>query len=182
MRNTGYDLRPMLHDKLPTVVRPKRLCHLGTHGAYQLSGQLLIKNMSSLNDKIIQDEIVVSLILSFGFDESGEYEVKVLGHSDVTLCCQRCIGPVECHISIESNLRPVSNDEQAKLLPANLEPLLAPEDEVDLESWVQEELLLALPMVPLHTNDCESWDNEFETEHSESKHSPFAQLKSQLER
>ena len=49
----------------------------------------------------------------------------------------------------------VWTDEEAAALPATYEPLLV-DDNVDLSNIVEEEILLAIPVSPIHEKECKS--------------------------
>lgn len=69
----------------------------------------------------------------------------------LALCCQRCLGPVGETVVIDKALRFVADEAQAAALDAELEDdVLALERTLDLRELVEDELLLALPLVPRH--------------------------------
>ena len=69
----------------------------------------------------------------------------------VWLTCQRCLRPFEWPIDIERPLRFVRGEAEAEALDAELEEdVLALPRSLDLRELVEDELLLALPLVPRH--------------------------------
>ena len=69
----------------------------------------------------------------------------------LALCCQRCLGPVEETVGVDHALRFVHGEAQAAELDAELEDdVLALERWTDLRELIEDELLLALPLVPRH--------------------------------
>jgi uncharacterized protein len=65
--------------------------------------------------------------------------------------CQRCLGPVETALRIERAMRFVDGEKQAAELDAESEDdVLALTRSLDLRELVEDELLLALPLVPRH--------------------------------
>jgi uncharacterized protein len=65
--------------------------------------------------------------------------------------CQRCLQPVALPLSLQRTLRFVRGEEEAARLDAESEDdVLALERAFDLSSLVEDELLLALPLVPRH--------------------------------
>ncbi len=78
----------------------------------------------------------------------------------VELVCQRCLDNVAYALKSKTTLTVVRDDEEAKRLLKELEPLLVDDDELDLYQLVEEELSLALPSVALHEGeeraDCEA--------------------------
>lgn len=65
--------------------------------------------------------------------------------------CQRCLQPVELELHVDRRLRFVADENLAAELDADAEEdVLALERALDLHELVEDELLLALPMVPRH--------------------------------
>jgi uncharacterized protein len=83
----------------------------------------------------------------------GAAEVWLHLRADVrlALCCQRCLGPVLETVALDRWLRFVPDEQQAAALDAELEDdVLSLERVMDLSELVEDELLLALPLVPRH--------------------------------
>jgi uncharacterized protein len=83
----------------------------------------------------------------------GPNEIWLHLDADVrmALCCQRCLGPVFESIGLDTALRFVPGEDQAAALDAEIEEdVLALERTLDLRVLVEDELLLALPLVPRH--------------------------------
>lgn len=87
--------------------------------------------------------------LRFWRDDQGRYRVDVDCRADVVLVCQRCLGPLRTSLEGRSMLVALWSEEQAVQLPRELEPLLTAE-ETDLWTVLDEELLLGLPVAPVH--------------------------------
>jgi uncharacterized protein len=67
------------------------------------------------------------------------------------LICQRCLGPVASAQHVERSLRFVAGEQQAAELDAESEDdVLELTRAFDLKTLVEDELLLALPLVPRH--------------------------------
>ena len=69
----------------------------------------------------------------------------------MTLTCQRCLGPVETPLQVERWFHFVTGEAQAAQLDAESEDdVLASTRSLDLHQLAEDELLLALPIVPRH--------------------------------
>jgi len=69
----------------------------------------------------------------------------------LALVCQRCLGPVDTPIEAERSFRFVADEDTAARLDADTEEdVLAMTRALDLRALVEDELLLALPLVPRH--------------------------------
>ena len=67
------------------------------------------------------------------------------------LQCQRCLGSVETEVAVQRSLRFVSGENQAAALDADSEDdVLALSRAFDLRDLIEDELILALPLVPVH--------------------------------
>ncbi len=66
------------------------------------------------------------------------------------LVCQRCLGAMDVGIETEAQVGLIPTEADAGRVPEELEPVLAPEGRISAGELVEEELLLALPIVPLH--------------------------------
>ncbi len=77
--------------------------------------------------------------------------------ADVPLQCQRCLEPMLWHVESEGRVALIATPEQADRSPEGLETILAPENRIALRDLVEEELLLSLPIAPMHDpGDCEA--------------------------
>ena len=68
--------------------------------------------------------------------------------------CQRCLAPVEAVLAVDAHFRFVAGEAEAAQADMDAEEdVLASTRALDLPALVEDELLLALPLVPRHT-DC----------------------------
>jgi uncharacterized protein len=67
-----------------------------------------------------------------------------------TLQCQRCMQPMELPIESTTHVALIFAEADAAEVPEELEPVLARSGSISTGELVEEELLLALPIVPLH--------------------------------
>jgi uncharacterized protein len=84
---------------------------------------------------------------------AGEPEVwlAVQATAPVWLTCQRCLQPLALTLTLDRQLRFVLGESQAEAMDAELEDdVLALPRWLDLRELVEDELLLALPLVPRH--------------------------------
>ncbi len=75
--------------------------------------------------------------------------------STVWLTCQRCLQPLRLALRTTRRIRFVSDESQAEALDAESEDdILALPRWLNLRELIEDELLLALPLVPRHENIC----------------------------
>lgn len=80
-----------------------------------------------------------------------EVWLHVQARARVSLVCQRCLGPVETLLNVQRSFHFVANEDLAAQLDADSEDdVLAMTRSLNLYELVEDELLLALPLVPRH--------------------------------
>jgi uncharacterized protein len=126
-----------------------------------------------------------SAAFDFRRDEEGRYIVAVSVEATVVMQCQRCLSDMEVPVSSASVMACVWNDDDAAALPATYDPLIV-EDAADLSDIVEEEILLAIPVSPIHQAECKSEPQQAalavevegleKVENAGERESPFAVL------
>ncbi|GKT22252.1 YceD family protein [Acidovorax sp. SUPP3334] len=111
----------------------------------------------------------------------GQIWLRLVARAAFPMTCQRCLGPVDVPLEVEREFRFVADEATAEALDDESdEDLLALSREFNLRELIEDELLMALPLVPRH-DECpapvpmESTDEDFE-EASAQKPNPFAAL------
>lgn len=148
-----YNSRPMSDMQLPTRLDLGRL----RNGRQNLEGQFSLTAFSRLSEMLEHKEGQVAVDITVGVDEEGYQFID--GHIDtaVDLQCQRCLQPYQHQLRADFKVSPVLNDNQAKLLPKNYEPVMIENNSLDIEQLVEDEIILNLPLVPKHqTEQCKT--------------------------
>ena len=111
----------------------------------------------------------------------GQVWLRLKASASLPLICQRCLHPVDVPLEVEREFRFVADEATAEALDGDSdEDLLALSREFDLRELIEDELLMALPVVPRH-EECPtdvtlaSSDEDFE-QASADKPNPFAAL------
>lgn len=88
--------------------------------------------------------------------EEGLAVAELTVRGSVQLTCQRCLGPMQQPVEGHARIALVASDAEADRVPPQFEPVRASEGRLRLRDLVEEEVLLALPIVPLHESieDC----------------------------
>ena len=102
-------------------------------------------------------------------------------HGMFPMHCQRCLGTVDVPLDVDRSFRFVADESTAEALDDECEEdLLVLSREFDLHALIEDELLMALPMVPMHEHCPEAVPMESESEDFEDanaqKPNPFAAL------
>ena len=89
--------------------------------------------------------------------ESGFVVADLSMSGAATMSCQRCLGTMAEPVNNTVRVALITAEADAGRVPEHLEPVLAAGGHVTIGELVEEELLLALPIVPLHgqESDCE---------------------------
>ena len=142
--------------KLPLAVDAVRTAQkrLDYSGIYT-SGQV-----ARLAASVVSVDSDVQTSLSFDIDNLRLAVINGQSDVTVTLECQRCGKPFEHQVHATYCFSPVRNDEQAEALPEAYEPIEVDEfGEVDLLAMIEDEIILSLPVVPVHESEhCEVSD------------------------
>ncbi len=128
---------------------------------------------------------MVRASFAFGRDEQRTVVIHSQLDVDVKMICQRCLEPVVLPIHSECDYAVVNEGASSQHLPKGYDVLEVGEDPLDLLALVEDELLLALPIVPLHDPEiCQPPVGPDEPEPSEdevTRSNPFSVL-AQLKR
>ena len=110
----------------------------------------------------------------------GEDQVwlHLLADADVILQCQRCLLPLDETVHVDRHFRFVADEDTAAALDDESEDeILALPRTLNLRDLVEDEMLLALPLVPRHDVCPEKIPMQFgDVEEVEEKANPFASL------
>jgi uncharacterized protein len=163
--------------RLPHQIDPFRLAEAGA----QLSGHLPLRQFQRLRQVLADDTGELAVKLDFEMDELG---VPVMvGHIQAVLLlkCQRCLEAFSFPIDIRIALAWVKTGQEADKLPLRYEPYIVEETPLQLNDVIEDELLLALPQIPMHPEaDCPASkllkQRDKVTNESEPKDNPFAVL------
>jgi uncharacterized protein len=102
----------------------------------------------------------------------------------VSLECQRCLQPMERSLQRVSRIALIGSEDEAARVPPEREPVLAAGGRISIGELLTEELLLLLPIVPLHEErECTSEPVAAERAAPDGEtHRPFANLADLLKR
>jgi len=135
----------MLNSTLPIYFDPRKYA---SHEMV-LEGQMQLNLFKELCSVLASDTGDVVVHLSFKVDDkryiaTGSIKVQV------QILCQRCMQPAPYDIDIDIAIGFVYDEEHAKSLPEDYDPVIMIDGEVVLAKMVEEELILALPVVAYH--------------------------------
>ena len=145
-------------------------------------GQLPVSAFSRLGEVVASPEGDVTYELDFGRDEFGVAYVAVRAKAGLTLICQRSLEPFQLPVEVDARLGLIVEESEAASLPPGYEALLVEQDgKLDPIATIEDELLLALPLVPVNPDhelpdDVLGSDGD-DTTPQEKSENPFAALR-----
>lgn len=147
-----------------------------------IEGIYPISKLARLSETLLSNEGYITAKLEFT-DSVGFASLKGKVSAKLLAECQRCLEPVETELSGSFKFALVNSVEEVELLPEEFEPYMVEGEEQSIIELIEDELLLCLPMVTIHKNDCSEYMTkqnsaikaEIKTDR-EAEH-PFAALK-----
>jgi uncharacterized protein len=120
----------------------------------------------------------LEVLLELGRDEDGTHYLAGTVQGKLVLLCQRCLEPMEYPLDVTFRLGLVHSQEQSQGLSDRYEPLLITGEPASLAEVITDEVLLALPIVPLHSGSstCRPPATDYQTPASSQRENPFAVL------
>ncbi|SCZ58927.1 YceD family protein [Thiohalomonas denitrificans] len=143
-------IRALMNERLPDRTEPFRLAQRGA----VFTGKLPLADMDRLAGSLVNSEGSVEVTLRFGTDERHLAIVNVKLQTELTLTCQNCLEPCSQSIEVETTLGIVRTESEAARIPRAYEPLVVGDEPLSVKELVEDELILALPIVPRHFEDC----------------------------
>ncbi len=129
----------------------------------------------------------------------GELSLRLRAGTRLPLACRRCLAPVDVEVAFDRRFRLIPDVEEVADRDAQAEDhdVLWLDPALDLRELLEDELLLALPMMPVH-DDCPSVEGaapfpvggsfqaqagaDSQAEETEPRQHPFADLAERLKR
>lgn len=139
------------HGHLPASIDPIQLAERGA----RLTGTLPLKGMARLTQNCLDDTGEVLVDLAF---ERGEGEEVLLMHGrlhvKLRVTCQRCLEGMDLTLEASPWFILARSEKRQEMLGEEPDILVA-DKPLSLSGLVEDELLLAMPMVPMHElNQC----------------------------
>lgn len=124
--------------------------HKAAAAGREFSGTVPLARLRRLDGMIADPGTAeIEFRIAFGLDEQRQVRAEVAVNGRVPLRCQRSLEVFWHPIEGRSVVGIVADDRAAESLPADYEPLLCPDQKVELVRLIGEEVLLGLPLVPV---------------------------------
>ncbi|MYL22800.1 YceD family protein [Vreelandella massiliensis] len=136
----------MLTSLLPSRVEPYKLA--ARHE--RLEGLVPLNQLARLAEEAGDQTGDCHVVLEFGVDAQGRREIRGHLQATLSLACRRCLEPMPQPVESRFLLGMISDEALADELPASHEPVLVENEQLDLLTVVEDELILSLPQVVYH--------------------------------
>jgi uncharacterized protein len=151
-----YHCAPMSGQQIPQHLEPFKHIAAGS----EIAGTIALEGLKGLEGLLTDFNGEVSVSLGFYRDEQNIALVSGQITSTLNLVCQRCLGAYPLGVKEEFLFALLRDEEQIENLPESYEPLVLEKPELDIHGLVEQELILALPIVHYHESNCEALSNE----------------------
>lgn len=133
---------------LPEFIDPL----LWAESGHRLQGRMRVRGMSRLKAFLHSPDGdgEVELDMQAGIDEQGVRFLRGRIQGVLTVTCQRCLEAMELPVDLRVALGLVTSHSQTDNLPEPYEGLVLESRSIPLMRIVEDELLLALPIVAMH--------------------------------
>lgn len=149
----------------------------------RFQGELTIRSCERLREAVADPSAAPLQVDLLADARSGWPRMHGRVSGCVDLECRRCGRRFGHTLDLVVDLRLVGDDAEARAVLSDADPYFAEDDRLPVRELIEEEVLLALPMLPR----CESCENELASapppapeESSEKPENPFAVLKRTL--
>lgn len=136
----------MANEYLRYPLDPYKFCAAEREVSFDLS----LQDMTRARTMLVNDG--GSIHFELQFSQGPQRLLQMQGHlkGEVTLECQRCLGQVRQALDSEFLWGLVTTEEAAASLPKTHEPVFIEKEALDLLPAIEDELILALPLVAYH--------------------------------
>ncbi len=170
---------------MPESVIPS---YVDTRKVFQSDGKLIgsisLDRLSRFREILANDNAVVEVTLEFSLNRSKQRLITGEVRATAEVACQRCLEPVQIEFSDNINLALIRRESDIAKLDADLDPWLVEDHKLNLAELVEEQLLLAMPIVSTHKDvnclvslEYEKQPPEVSGEEEPARVNPFAVLK-----
>jgi len=156
---------------LPQYIEPLRLAESGE----SISGRLQVRTLPRLVKLLHGPDGVVDFRLEFSKDDRGGVRVNGQYSTELTASCQRCLEPLVLRIAQPIDVDLAADTAGTEEQPVAAEAMVTADGQIHLASFIEDEVLLGMPMAPRH--DPAKCPRPAGLDTRAARKSPFAVLK-----
>ncbi len=120
---------------------------------YKVKNFPRIKNLANNQDSTV--DVNLRFNLEYGKIPCIKGDIKL----DLMLNCQRCLGEVKLYLEPKFQLAFVKNEQQGEEIDSNFEVIINADDEFSTIEFITDEVLISIPMMPMHDYECASYQD-----------------------
>ena len=132
--------------RLPEFVDPWLLAERGR----VIAGELDLVRLPRIAEVLHDGQGVVRFELNFGRDAKNRARITGFVRAGLGLECQRCLETVTLPVDSRLDLVVIQVPAEADRIPEECEPVLVENGGLSVRDLIEDELLLAIPQVPMH--------------------------------
>lgn len=159
--------------ELPAFIDPKHLAFQGTN----LKGVVALAKMSRLKNLLCDTQGKAQIDWLFALDDKHRPTINGRVQAQMALFCQCCLQPMLYPISVQVALLVLTDEQDDE--SAGYEPIILNDTKVSLVKLIEDELILAVPIMAKHTtcpsNDYQLLDDNI-SENNNIINNPFQVL------
>jgi uncharacterized protein len=149
-----YDARLMQKVKMPVTIDPVKAAQKRS----DYEGIVPLVSLTRLTESLLNPQGDVAVQVECGTDQQGLTVIQGSASCEVSVTCERCGNAMAISLGCNFAYTPVKPDDDAalELIPERYDVIEKNEHgEINLRQLVEDELILALPLFPMHDEaDC----------------------------
>lgn len=157
---------PLFIDNIAFAKKNERLT-----GSLTLANCPRLSELSQANSSDNPTEVVIDYLLEGKTDSVGQHLLYLSLTTNLTTTCQRCLGPMPLKMKLDFNYLIMDIDDTDVEDSDDID-LQEPSQTMDLIALIEDEIIMAMPIAPIHDEDCGAIVTQ-----SGEKPNPFAALK-----
>jgi uncharacterized protein len=148
-------------------------------GQRRFQGTVRLSELTRLRASLADDRGAVRFDLAFGRDEYDVAFLDVDLEAVLPLTCQRSLEAFDLPVKLHQRMGLMSRETDEAGLPAGYEPLLVGPAGLNLADVIEDELIMALPVVPIKPGSedaVQAWAEPADAATPSTRPNPFAAL------
>lgn len=146
----AYYCAPMADTQIPDHVDARKIFVQQA----LIEGDVPLSRLPRFRETLNDDQGQVQVHLQFLMDDEHRRVIEGKLTAQVHVLCQRCLEPAEVRIEEAFSLALVETEAQMARLPKRLDPWFCEDTKLMLADLIDEQLILAMPIVSYHENPC----------------------------
>lgn len=126
---------------------------------HRYEGSLPLAALGRLAGSLASDAGEARYEVTFGKDALGLACVDIDVEAGLTLVCQRTLETFVLPVVVHQRLGVIAREADEAALPEGCEPLLAPDGTISIADVIEDELILAIPVVPVKPGAPLEWND-----------------------